>query len=416
MRIGRIAQLTGVAFCLAGAGGVASMAGRAEVKCPAAAAYRGPALRAAVVLPQVTGALQGTVDADVAERLTQAVTKARNATNAASMTVAVALPDGALWATEMGGGANNGDASAAASKPLHYWASSGKTFVAVVVMQLVEEGKLALSDPVSRWLPGVPNGEVITIEHLLAHASGLFSANEDLKVREKRRYYTPLENLATAKKHGPMFCPGEMWRYSNTGYDLLGMVIERVDGRPFNAAIDARIIAPLGLKRLRALTPGRPPSDIALLVSTKERPIDPSWPGAAGAIAGSADDMVRFWHALLGHRLLKPETLRRMTERLYPMFTPVEFYGLGVMVFDVPDADGSKTTWIGHAGGTPGAGAIVAYSLADRTLSRGRAHRRWLGSRDREPDPARTARRPERAAALMAFEASAAAPEARIGF
>jgi D-alanyl-D-alanine carboxypeptidase len=146
------------------------------------------------------------------------------------------------------------------------------------------------------------------------------------------------------------------------------MIIERVDGRPYPAAIHARIIAPLGLKRLRVLRPGDASSDVAQLISTKEPPIDPSWPGAAGPIAGSADDMLRVWHALLTHRLLKADSVRNMFARLYPMFTPVEFYGLGVMCYDVPEADGSKTTWIGHGGGTPGANANAADSPADRAF------------------------------------------------
>jgi D-alanyl-D-alanine carboxypeptidase len=348
----------------------------AKAACNAPVTYRGQALRPPPELPAIAGDVRGEFGSEVAARLRQAVIKAQQATGAASMTVAVAVPGAALWTTEMSGAnpreaQSTGLSGGTGQAPLHYWASAGKTFVAIVMLQLVEEGKIALTDKVSRWIDGVPHGDAMTIEHLLAHTSGLFSANEDLRVRKAFRYHSPAENLAVSKKHGPQFCPGEAWRYTNTGYDLLGMIIERVDRRSFPDAIHARIIAPLGLTRLRVLRPAQPASDaapvppVAPLVSTKERPIDPRWPGAAGAIAGSADDMLRVWHALLTHRLLKAESVEKMFARLYPMFTPVEFYGLGVMCFDLPEADGSKTTWIGHAGGTPGAGAIVAYSLAD---------------------------------------------------
>lgn len=329
----------------------------ARPACIVPVTYRGQPLRAPLALPAIAGDVRGEFSADVAERLRQAVIKAQQATGAPSMTVAVAVPGAAMWTMEAKG--------AAGQAPLHYWASAGKTFVAVVILQLVEEGKIALDDKVSRWIKDVPHGDAMTVEHLLAHTSGLFSANEDLRVRKARRYHSPAENLAVSKKHGPLFCPGEAWRYTNTGYDLLGMIIERVDGRPFADAIHARIVAPLGLTRLRVLRPSESVADVAPLVSTKEDPIDPRWPGAAGSIAGSAEDMIRVWHALLTHRLLKAETVQKMFARLYPMFTPVEFYGLGVMTYDVPQADGSKSTWIGHAGGTPGAGAIVAWSLTD---------------------------------------------------
>jgi D-alanyl-D-alanine carboxypeptidase len=339
-----------------------AIAGKA--RCRGAVAYHGQALRAAVSMPDVHGSIDGELAPATVERLRAAVATARQATQAPSMTLAIAVPGSGRWTSETIGP----DQAQRADPPLHFWASAGKTFVAVVVLQLVEEGKIALSDPVSRWIADVPNGEAITIEHLLSHTSGLFSANEDVRLRAERRYHTPAENLAIARKQGALFCPGEAWRYSNTGYDLLGLIVERVDGRSYPAAIAARIIAPLGLTRLRVLAPGEASSDVARLVSAKDTPMNPSWAGAAGAIVGSADDMLRFWHALLTHRLLKPETMQRMFARLYPMFTPVESYGLGVMCFDVPEADGSTSTWLGHAGGTPGASAIVAYSLADRAF------------------------------------------------
>jgi D-alanyl-D-alanine carboxypeptidase len=360
------------------AAAIAATATAAEAAdaCRAVVPYHGQPLRAAPALPDVRGAIDGTFDPAIAERLQQAAAKGQEASGAASMTVAVAVPGSGLWTSETSETAARGERAQrgqrggqdTAAPPLHYWASAGKTLVAVVVLQLVEEGKLALGDPVSRWIKNVPNGDAITIEQLLAHTSGLFSANEDKRVHEDHRYFTPGENLAVARKHGPLFCPGENWRYSNTGYDLLGMIVERVDGRPFQAAIAARIIAPLGLTRMRVLTPRDAPPDVAPLTSTMERPINPAWPGAAGSIVASADDMIRFWHALLGSRLLKAETVRRMFDRLYPMFTPVEFYGLGVMVYDLPETDGSKTMWLGHSGGTPGAGALVAYSPADRAF------------------------------------------------
>jgi len=174
--------------------------------------------------------------------------------------------------------------------------------------------------------------------------------------------------LAIVRRHGAMFCPGERWRYSNTGYALLGAIIEKVDGRPYGDAITERIIKPLGLRSMRAIRPGEAADDVSALISAKEKPIEPAWAGAAGPIAASADDMTRFWAALLGGRLLKPDTVQAMFAAAYPMFDAGTFYGLGVMVFEVPQPDGTKALWLGHAGGTPGASAVVAYSPADKTF------------------------------------------------
>jgi D-alanyl-D-alanine carboxypeptidase len=273
--------------------------------------------------------------------------------------MAVAVPGKGLW--------QRGKTPAEA--PLLFWASVGKTFTAVVILQLAEEGKLALDDTISRWVEGVPNGGIATVRDLLAHTGGIFSANEDRKARAAHRYHGLAENLAIARRHGAMFCPGERWRYSNTGYEVLGEIIRKADGRPFEAAIAARILAPLGLDSLRALTPGGGSPGVAPLVSSREKPIDPSWAGAAAPIAGTAADMARFWAALFQGRLLPLERVREMSATLHPMFDPGTFYGLGMAAFEVPDRNPRDTLrWIGHAGGTPGASSIAIYSLADGAL------------------------------------------------
>lgn len=324
------------------------------VRCTLRQAYAGRPLHEAVVVPPPAAVPEIALDGATAARLDAALAMIRDKTAAPAITAAVAVEGRGLWTTGADG-------------PPLFWASAGKTFTAVVVLQLVGEGKLALDDPVSRWIDGVPNDDVATVRDLLAHSAGLFSANEDRRAHADPRYRDPAETLAIARRHGAMFCPGGNWRYSNTGYDLLGEIVRIVDGRPIDQAIAARILAPLGLKSLRALSPGGGAAGVAPLVSAKEPPIDPSWAGAAGPITGSAADMVRFWAALLDGRLLAPALVREMTATLYPMFDPGQFYGLGAMVFDLPDGE-RRLLWIGHAGGTPGASALVAYVPADHAF------------------------------------------------
>jgi D-alanyl-D-alanine carboxypeptidase len=104
-----------------------------------------------------------------------------------------------------------------------------KTFVATVVLQLVGEGKLRLTDSVERWLPGlVPNGSAISVRQLLNHTSGLFSYDEDREFlaatdRDPLREWTPRELVAIATAHKPHFAPGAGWPYSGTGYIVLGL-------------------------------------------------------------------------------------------------------------------------------------------------------------------------------------------------
>lgn len=328
------------------------------VQCTSRAPYAGRPLHAPVhpFLP-VPEPTQGALDAALVQRLEAAFERTREAAQAPAMTAAVALAGTGSWQRS----------AAPEPTPLLYWASAGKTLTAVVVLQLVEEGKLSLDDTVSRWIDDVPAGTLITVRDLLAHTSGLFSANEDAQARAEPRYRDLSEALAIARRHGLLFCPGTNWRYSNTGFDLLGEIVRRVDGRPLDAAITARIAGPLKLVSLRALPPGGGAAGVAPLVSRKAQPIDPSWPGAAGPVAAHAADMLQFWAALLGGRLLKQATVEAMFSTLYPMFDAGTFYGLGTMAFEVPDGE-RRRLWLGHAGGTPGASAIVLYAPAERAF------------------------------------------------
>ena len=91
-----------------------------------------------------------------------------------------------------------------------------------------------------------------------------------------------------------------------------------------------------------------------------------STPSGAGIIVAPADDMVRFWQALLAGRLVGATTLRHAYEHLYPMIDPGTYYGRGVMLTEFRDAAGPPNVWLGHGGGTPSAKAVVAYDVGSR--------------------------------------------------
>lgn len=345
----------GLALVLAVLPASALAADYKPVVCKSAVTYAGPALHAPVTPPLLGEVPKAALDAETVAKLEAAFNQAKGATQAPAMTAAVLIPGKGAWSRT-----DSGD-----QPPMLFWASAGKSLVAIVALQLVEAGKLKLEDPIGQYVAGVPNGDVVTIRDLLAHTGGLFSANEDLKARAERRAHTLDEDVKIIARHGAFSCPGERWRYSNTGYALLGAVIEKVDGQPWQASVEARIIKPLGLTSLRMLSVGDKAEDVAKLVSAKEAPIEPAWAGAAGGAVGSAQDMARVWAALLGGKLLKQETVAAMFGKLYPMFDAGSFYGLGAMAVEVPEADGSKSLWLGHLGGTPGASAVVAYSVRD---------------------------------------------------
>jgi D-alanyl-D-alanine carboxypeptidase len=250
-----------------------------------------------------------------------------------------------------------------------------KTFVAATVLQLAGEGRLSLEDTVEHWLPGVVagngnDGAKITVRQLLQHTSGLYNYVgrmpflflEQEFLKNRFRTVTPQEAVALAMQGPPDFPPGAEWRYSNTGYALIGMIIERVTGRSWQHEVQARILRPLRLRdtylpRTRPFVPK--PHAVAyerfpekgLQADPKDprygKPIDvtvlnPSWGGAAGEMISTTDDGNRFLKALLGGRVLRPAQLAEMRKTVpAPPFHPVlpgVRYGLGIMY--IPNACG----------------------------------------------------------------------------
>ncbi len=354
---------------------VASASDFEPVKCDAAKPYRGKPLHASVdadTFAAIGRELTGALDAATSARLDAAAAKALTLARANAMTLAVGVPGQGvlgrgLWSTTVDAkGATSG-----ADAPLAFhWASVGKAFTGAVIAQLIAEGKLSLDAPLSRWDASLPNARVITVDHLLTHTSGLFSFNSDLKFRARRGYQPPGVLLDIAKKHGNAFCPGEAWAYTNTGYALLGRIIEAIDGRPLHEALTARIITPLGLRRTRALPPAASWDGLARPFTSGKDPevLDPSTPFGAGIITSTADDLIRFWHALLTGRVVPSAAVPGLFERLYPMFDEGTFYGRGVMLYTLPPQDGVRETWLGHSGGSAGVKAVVAYSVERRAF------------------------------------------------
>ena len=132
-------------------------------------------------------------------------------------------------------------------------ASNTKTMTAAVIVLLAQEGKLSLDDPVSKYVPGVPNGDNITITELLNMRSGLYDYTSDPIISktidtDPAKVWTPAEVLAIAFAHPPNFSPGKQYQYNNTNYALLGLVAEKVDGKPLAQIMHDRWFGPLNMQ------------------------------------------------------------------------------------------------------------------------------------------------------------------------
>ncbi|MFI6390151.1 serine hydrolase domain-containing protein [Nonomuraea sp. NPDC050540] len=231
-------------------------------------------------------------------------------------------------------------------------ASTTKTFVATVVLQLVAEGKVALDDPVDKHLPKVVrghgnDGRVITIRQLLQHTSGLYDYASDINATiasradwQERRLarYSVRQLVAMALRHKPAFKPGARWAYSNTNYLLAGMIIQKVTGRSWDREVRERIVKPLGLRRtFNPATTSLPEPHAKAYV--KFRPGEP-WTDttrsrdnfADGGLVSTITDLNRFFRALIGGRLLPAAELAEM-RRTVPARVPDipgQRYGLGL--------------------------------------------------------------------------------------
>jgi D-alanyl-D-alanine carboxypeptidase len=253
-------------------------------------------------------------------------------------------------------------------------ASVTKTFVATVILRLAGDGRISLDDTVERWLPGVVggngnDGHAITIRQLLQHTSGIHDDYPDYTSAEdfyRHRYdtYTPEQIVARAMRHRPDFQPGKDWRYSNTGYALLGMIIQRVTGHPWHEEVRARIVRPLGLEH--TFWPGTSPTLPEPHARSYQR-FEPGGPlvdvteqaglvdnGEAGLVSTTAD-LDRFFSALLGGRLLPPAQLAQMKRTIpvgaeFEPLMPGARDGLGL--FSRPLSCGG--TYWGHEGGDSG--------------------------------------------------------------
>ncbi|MET8282568.1 serine hydrolase domain-containing protein [Micromonospora sp. NPDC005174] len=238
--------------------------------------------------------------------------------------------------------------------------SNTKTFTAVVVLQLVGEGRIDLDATVEHYLPGVVRGHgndggKITVRQLLQQTSGLadyddvlFTKAQDL-VDKSHSYYEPRRLVDAALTNAPHFAAGSSWEYSNTNYVLAGLIVEQVTERPVGEEITNRIIRPLGLRdtywpgvgeqRLRGthphgyvgLAPGAPWVDVT--------DMDPSLGWSAGQLVSTPDELRTFFEALVGGRLLEPaQQEAMMTTVPAPGFEPTgEYaYGLGIASHELP--------------------------------------------------------------------------------
>ncbi|MGW0389982.1 serine hydrolase domain-containing protein [Streptomyces sp. NPDC003042] len=251
-----------------------------------------------------------------------------------------------------------------------------KTFSAVVVLQLVAERQIGLDTSVNRYLPGLLPDDRITVRHLLNHRSGLADYTATMfqrtvpgfeAVRHRVFSYRELVNLSLREPRTTR--PGAAYRYSNTNFVVLGMLIEKATGNRVATEYERRVIRPLGLRNTAYVHPGttvkglhargylHPDQPGAALVDSTEQTA--SWAQSAGAVISNPADLNTFMSALLGGRLLSSRMLDAMVAMSPTDATKTRFYGLGLRRYDLS----CGASVYGHTGTVQG---FYTYAFATR--------------------------------------------------
>ena len=234
-------------------------------------------------------------------------------------------------------------------------ASITKTYTAVMIFQLVEEGKLNLTDTLDKFFPQIPNASRITMELILKHRGGIPVLESDTEDGWGKQPRTRDEVVTRIAQHQPEFEPDAKYSYSNAGYILLGYVVEKVGGKSYSEALKERITSKIGLRDTYVGTGSGDPSkneatSYRYMGGWREAAeLDFSVPAGAGAILSTPTDMAKFIQALFDLKLVSADSLKQMT-------TMRDGEGMGMASFTF-----AGKTLYGYNGGSGSSGAWLAY-------------------------------------------------------
>ncbi|WP_395729781.1 serine hydrolase domain-containing protein [Nakamurella sp.] len=285
--------------------------------------------------------------------------------------------------------------------------SNTKTMTSTVILQLVQEGKLALNDPISKYIPGVPGGDGITIANLSEMRSGLYSYSFDPTFnntldQQPQKVWTPQELLDIAFGHPQNGPPGQEFNYSNTNIILLGLVIEKLTGMTASQAFEERIFTPLDLKDtslpLNSDVPNPHPQGYSFgsntstidtfalpaadqplaldgrLLPNNETMANPSWAWTAGGAISTVQEMKTYVEAMVDGGLLDAATQKIRMDSIQPInpAQPESGYGLGIVKFDkLYGHDGQIPGYMTFMGHDPESGLTIVIATNLATIPNG---------------------------------------------
>ncbi len=300
----------------------------------------------AIILLVVAGCQEPEITMD--DRLEEVLQEELAHHDGKGVSAAVLMPDDELW---LGVAGISHEATRITQDMMFNIAGATKIFTAALVLDLVEDNILSINDPISKWLPDLENVDsTILIVQLLNHTSGVynFSAHPslaDVTMADPSKIWTPQEVIESFVLE-PHFAPGAAFAYSETGYLLLGLIVESATGSDFETILKERILDPVGLQRTSLgeseLAPGENShpwgdidddgelDDFSFLMPVKESIF---WVG--GGMNATAEDLIMFLRALMEGGIIGPASLDEMLRFRYYGYN--SSYGLGIGESTLPD-------------------------------------------------------------------------------
>ncbi len=316
---------------------------------------------------------RGTVDYEIDQKLQSVLDNNVNLLQVPGLQAFVIAPDGKTWS---GASGTIDLARKDLLQPDHVLrvGSVTKSFTAVLILKMVEDGRLNLDEPIAVWFPDLLSAEAITIRQLLNHSSGLPEIIPKVLLKSviPSTYWEREELMKLIVQDQPQFMPGSEFEYSNSNYILLGFIAEESSGKPITQLLHEQIIDPLSLKHTYFIPYEQTP---AMLLPGFDRdmssfpgmldisPTNTSWATAAytsGALASNAEDLGEFYNRLFAGELLTPLTMKEMTtfiEAINPGLPEQSGSGLGLMQLHIEGRE-----YVGHVGHFMGSTAIVMHS------------------------------------------------------
>ncbi|MEE1786136.1 serine hydrolase [Streptomyces sp. SP17BM10] len=299
---------------------------------------------------------------DVTAELDSAIQRVLSQTGVPGINVGIITPGGTY---QKSFGVADKTAGTAMDPSLHLRiGSETKTFTATAVLRLVDQGKVGLDDPISKYVDGVPGGDGITVRQLGEMRSGLFPYSSDPQfvndlISDPNRVFTPDQLLSYGYRHPAVSPPGTQFQYNNSNYIILGKLVERLGGQPAGRFLTDQVITPASLGQTSFPINGTMPSPYAHGYTdqtpngaiTDSTNWNPSWAWTAGAIISTIADLQSWAKTMATGTLVSPATQAERLKTL-PTGDPGVGYGFGLF---------NNNGWIGHNGSLPGYESVAVY-------------------------------------------------------